>query len=85
MENSINLKSRRNQTFTDVYNQFLNRVAENTKIVPGKTSIPINNYNLTYLKQPRSNPSLSLLVKSFKYDKWKPILISEFLILFKLF
>ena len=69
---------------TDVYNQFLNRVAENTKIVQRKTFITINNYDLSYLKQPKSNPSLSLLLKSFKYDKWKPILISEFPILFKL-
>ena len=55
-----------------MYNQFLNRVAENTKIVKGKTLIPTKNHNLSYLKQPKSNPSLSLLVKSFKYDKWKP-------------
>ena len=64
-----------------MYNQFLNRVAGNTKTVFIRT----NNYDLSYLKQPKSNPSLSLLVKSFKYDKWKPILISESLISFKTF
>ena len=36
---------------TDVYKQFLNRVAENTKIVQGKTFIPTKNYDLPYLKQ----------------------------------
>ena len=72
------------QIKTDVYNQFLIRVAENTIIVQGKTFIPTNNYDLSYLKQPKSNPSLSFLVKSFKYDKLKPIVISESLILFKL-
>ena len=51
-----------------------NKVAGNIKIVRGKTFIPTNNYDL----------SQSLLVKSFKYDKWKPILISKSLILFKL-
>ena len=56
-----------------MYNQFLNRVAGNTKTVFIRT----NNYDLSYLKQPKSNPSLSLLVKSSKYGKWKPILISE--------
>ena len=66
------------------YNQFLNRVAENTKIVHKKTFIPTNNYNLSYIKESRSNPSLSLLTKSFKYDKWKPLLISESLIFVKL-
>ena len=55
-------------------------MAENIKIVQGKTFIPTNNYDLFYLNQRKSNPSLSLLVKSFKYDKWKPILISESLI-----
>ena len=43
-----------------------------------------NNYDLSYLKQPKCNPSLPLLVKSFKYDKWQPKLISESLILYKL-
>ena len=57
----------------------VNRVAGNTKIVLGKTVIPTNNYDLSYLKQPKSNPSLSLLVKSFKHDKWKPIPISSLL------
>ena len=33
----------------DVYNQFLNRVAGNAKIVLGKTFIPTNNYDLSYL------------------------------------
>ena len=50
---------------TDVYNQFLNRMTGNTKIVQWKTFIPTN-------------------IPVFKYDKWKPILISESLILFKL-
>ena len=59
-----------------MYILFLNRVAENTKIVQGKTFIPTNNYDLPYLKQLQSNPSISLLAKSFKYDKWKPVLIS---------
>ena len=59
-------------------------VTGNTKIVQGKTFIPTKKYNLSYLKQPNSNLFLSLLVKSIKYDKWKPILISESLILFKL-
>ena len=44
----------------DVYNQLLNRVAEDTKIGHGKTFIPTNNYDLFYLKQRKSNPSLSL-------------------------
>ena len=66
-----------------------NRLAENVKTVQGKTFIPTSNCDLSYLKQPKSNPSLSLVVKSFKYeyDKWKPILtilISDSLILFKL-
>ena len=60
-----------------MYNQFLNRVAGSTKTVQGKAFIPTNNYELPYLKQPKSNPSLSLQVKSSKYGKWKPILISE--------
>ena len=64
--------------------QFLNRVAENTKIVQGKTFIPTNNDDLSYFKQSKSNPSLSPLVKSSKYDKWKPIQISKSPILFKL-
>ena len=59
--------------------QFLNRVAENTKIVQRTTFIPANSYDLSYLKQPKSNPSLS-----FKYDKWNPIQVSESTILFKL-
>ena len=62
----------------------LNTVAENTKIGQEKRFIPTNSYDLSYLKQPKSNPSLSLLVKSFKYVKWKPTLISESLIIFKL-
>ena len=41
-----------------MFNQFLNRAAGNTKIVQGKTFIPTNNYDLSYLKQPKSNPSL---------------------------
>ena len=63
-----------------MYNQFLNRVTENTKLVQGKTFVLTNNYDLSILKQPKSNLPLSLLIKSFKYDKWKPILISESLI-----
>ena len=62
-----------------MYNQFLNRVTGNTKIVQGKTFAPISNYDLSYLQQPKSNPFLSLLVKSFKCDKWKAILISSLL------
>ena len=31
--------------------QFLNRMAENTKIVQGETFIPTSNYDLSYLKQ----------------------------------
>ena len=42
-------------------NQFLKRKSENKKIVHGKTFIPTNNYDLTYLKQRKSNLSLSLL------------------------
>ena len=53
-------------SYNDMY--VLNRVAGNTKIVQGRTFVPTNNYDLSYLKQPKSNPSLSLLVKSFKYD-----------------
>ena len=62
----------------------MNRVTENAKIVQGKTFIPTNNYDLSYLKQWKSNLSLSLLVKSSKYDRWKPIQISESPILFTL-
>ena len=69
---------------TDMYNQFLNRVAGNTKIFQGKTFIRTTSYNLSYLKETKSNPSLSLLVNSFRYDKWKPILISDSLISFQL-
>ena len=69
---------------TNMYKLFLNRVAENTKTVQGKTFIPTNNYDLSYLKQWKSNPSLSLVVKSCKYDKWKPIQISKSPTLFKL-
>ena len=69
---------------TDMYNQFLYSVAGNTKVVQGKAFILTNNYDLSYLKQPKSNPSLSLLVKSSKYGKRKRILISQSLILFKL-
>ena len=53
---------------TDMYNQFLNRVAVNTKILQGKTFIPTTSYNLSYLKETKNNPSLLLLVNSFKYD-----------------
>ena len=60
-----------------MYNQILNRVVGNTKIFRRKTFIPTNNYDLSHKKQPKSNPSLSLPVKSSKYGKWKPILISE--------
>ena len=54
-------------------------MTENTKIVQGKTFIPRSNYDLSYLKQQKSNPSLSLLVKSSKYNKWKPIQIRSLL------
>ena len=64
-----------------MYNQFVKRVAGNTKIVQEKTFVPTNNYDLFYLKQPKSNPSLPFLVKSLKYDKWIPIIISDSLIL----
>ena len=44
----------------------------------GKTFTQKNNYDVPYLKQPKSNPSLSLIpinpIKPFKYHKWKPIL-----------
>ena len=33
-----------------MYKQFLNRVAENTKVVQGKAFIPAVNYDLPYLK-----------------------------------
>ena len=52
-----------------MYNQFLKRVAGNTKIVQGKAFILTNNYDLSCLKQPKNNPSLSLPVKSSKYGK----------------
>ena len=68
----------------DVYNQFLNRATENTNIVQGKTFLSTNSDDLPYLTQWKSNPSLSPLVKSFKYDKWKAIRISRSPILFKL-
>ena len=55
-------------------------MAENTKLAQGKMFILTNNYDLSILKQPKSNLSLSLLIKSFKYDKGKPILILESLI-----
>ena len=54
-----------------MYSQFQKRVAGNTKIVQGQTFIQTNTYDMPYLKQLKNNPSLSLLVKSFKYDKWK--------------
>ena len=68
----------------DVYNQFLNRATENTNIVQGKTFLSTNSYDLPYLTQWKSNPSLSPLVKSFKYDKGKAIRISRSPILIKL-
>ena len=40
--------------------------------------------DLSYLKQSKSNPSLSLSVESPKYHKWKPIQISASPILLKL-
>ena len=92
--NNTNVNSLAKTTLSSLWNKiskkltcnkkFLNRVAEKTKIVQGKTFIPTNNYDLFYLKQLKRNPSLSLLVKSSKYDKWKPIQISESPILFKL-
>ena len=52
-------------------------MSENTKIVRGKTFIPTNNYDLPYLKQWKSNHSLSLLCysnfckqKKYKIMKW---------------
>ena len=68
-----------------MYNRFLNIVAGNTKIVQGKTFILTNNYDLFYLKQPKSNASLLLLVKSSKYGEWKPILILDSLIFIQTF
>ena len=50
-----------------------------------RNSVPTNNYDLSYLKKWKGNPSLPLPVKSSKYDKWKPIHIVESPILFKLF
>ena len=48
----------------------------------GKMFIPTNNYNLSHLKQPKSNPCLSILVKSSQYGKWKPIQILESILSF---
>ena len=61
-----------------MYHKFLNRMAGNRKDVYTDKKIKTCNANKKQFH------SISLLVKSSKYDKWKPILISESLILFKL-
>ena len=68
---------------TDAYNKFLIRVSENTKFVHGKTFIPTNNYDMSYLKQWKSNPSLwllSYLIQTFVKEK-NYVMIVECLLL----
>ena len=50
-----------------MYNQFLNRVAGN------RENVYTDNYDFSYLKLPKSNTSLSFLVKSSKYGKWNSV------------